>query len=270
MSRRRILMWAFSPLCLLALASYAPAGDPKPGDIVKPGRPRLSITKPQGLVEQSLYEYVPGGHRTTGKRIRFRLPPVMVLPDATPGPRMRLSIKISMTDGTSPDEQDIRVRIYSADVGGNIGARNIGEFNHAFGVFGFPVKDGLVLDPQSCDVDRYSATEFSSSQRSLLVAADMPADGPPAPDTFVVGYPKGAEAYEAVGGCFEWSGNCALQSSYRGWPTYISFKKTDACGVIKILTRVRASLDRYFVDETPRGLAYADTRWTPVTDRWRD
>lgn len=267
---RRTLMWAFSPLCLLALASYAPAGDPKPGDIVKPGRPRLSITKPQGLVEQSLYEYVTGGHRTTGKRIRFRLPPVMVLPDATPGPRMRLSIKISMTDGTSPDQQDISVRIYSADVGGNIGARNISEFNHAFGVFGFPVANGLVLDPQSCDVDRYSATEFSSSQRSLLVAADMPADGPPAPDTFVVGYPKGAESYEAVGGCFEWSGNCALQSSYRGWPIYISFKKTDACGVIEIIRRVRVSLSRYLVDETPRGPAYADTRWTPVTDRWRD
>jgi len=160
--------------------------------------------------------------------------------------------------------------MYSADVGGNIGSQNIGEFNHSFGGFGFPVENGLVLDPQSCDVDRYSATEFSSSQRSLLLAADMPADGPPTPDTFVVGYPKGAEAYEAVGGCFEWSGNCALQSSYRGWPIYISFKKTDACGVIEIVARVRASLDQYFVDETPRGLGYADTRWRPITTRWRD
>ena len=267
---RRTLMWAFSPLCLLALASYAPAGDPKPGDIVKPGRPRLSITKPQGLVEQSLYEYVPGGHRTTGKRIRFRLPPVMVLPDATPGPRMRLRIKIPMTDGPSPDDQEIRVRMYSADVGGNIGARNIGEFNYSFDGFGLPVEHGLVLDPQSCDVDRYSATEFSSSQKCALVAADMVADGPPTSGTFVVGYPKSAEAYQALGGCFEARANCALQSSYRGWPIYISFKKTDACGVIEIIRRVRASLDWNFVDEGPRGPGYADTRWTPVTDRWRD
>ncbi len=269
MSRRK-LMWACLPLCLLTLASYAPAGDPKPGDIVKPGRPRLSITKPQGFVEQSLYEYIPGGDRITGKRIRFRLPHVMILPDATPGPRMRLRIKIPMTDGPSHDDQEIRVRMYSTAVGGNIGSQNIGEFNQSFGAFGFPVEDGLVLDPQSCDVDRYSATEFSSLQRSLLVAANMPADGPPAPDTFVVGYPKGAEAYEALGGCFEWSANCALQSDYRGWPIFIGFRKTDACGVIEIVKRVRVALDRYFVDETPRGPGYTDSRWRPVTIHWRN
>lgn len=267
---RRTLMWVFSPLCLLALASYASAGDPKPGDIVKPGRPRSSMTKPQGFVEQSLYEYIPGGDRITGKRIRFRLPPVMILPDATPGPRMRLLINISAVNGSSPADDDINVLMYSDDVGGNIGSHNIGDFNHSFDGFGYPVENGLLLDPQSCNVDRYQATKFSSSQKSALIAADMAADGDPAADTFIVGYPKGADAYQAVGGCLEARVNCALQSSYRGWPIYISFKKTDACGVIEIIRRVRASLDRYLVDETSRGPAYADTRWTAVTDRWRE
>lgn len=257
-------------LCILALASCGPAEPPRPGEVVKPGRPRLSVIKPKGSVEQSLYEYVPGGDRTTGKRIRFRLPPIMILPDATPGPRMRLYIKIPATDGQSPDNDGTTVLIYSADVGGNIGSHNIMDLNHSFDGFGYPVENGLVLDPQSCDVDRYSTKQFSSSQKSALLAADMDANGSPAPDTFVVGYPKGAEVYQAVGGCLEARANCALQSSYRGWPIYISFKKSDACGVIDIVRRVRIVLDRYFVDETPRGSGYTDTRWTPITDRWRD
>ena len=183
---------------------------------------------------------------------------------------MRLYIKIPVTDGQPPNNDDIVVLMYSAGVGGNIGSNNIVELNHSFDGFGYPGENGLVPDPQSCDVDRYSTKKFSSSQRSALIAADMDANGSPAPDTFVVGYPKGAEAYQAVGGCLEARENCALQSSYRGWPIFISFKKTDACGAIEVVRRVRVALDRYFVDETPRGPGYTDTRWTPITTHWKD
>ena len=253
---------------LIAIAACNP-GDPKPGEIVKPSGPGLTAIDPSGFVEQSLYEFVPGTQQTTGKRVLFRFPQTMVAPDAKSGARMRLRIKVPTTDGAEPAAEGITVLMYSSDLGGNIGARNISAFNYAFEGFGYPVENGLLLDPQSCDVDRFNATAFSSSQRSLLIAADETPHGLPADDTFVVGYPKGAEAYKAVGGCFQVHGNCALQSSYNGWPIYIGFKKTDACGVIDVIKRVDVVLDRFLVNETPRGAAYIDSRQRPITDLWR-
>lgn len=261
-------------VAVLALTSCVEPKHPKGGETVRlVGSTSISAYRSDRSIVQSLYEPDERENVISGKRIRFRTPGKH-LRDAVGGPKHRLAFMYSYKNdrvGYAGDDT-INVSLFASQVGGNIGADNIRDFDFPLPGVGLSAEGALVATENNCGYDSYGLSHFTKLQLSVIPEARTPAgrvtDYSPTARSIVAGYPTGAKVYEDLSGCGESARNCVVKSSYRGWPMSISLPREHFCNQRRFVLQARAFLDRYVIEETERGEGYAENRWRPVTGTW--